>query len=369
MQKPWIQALLLLGVLLLLAREWRARRRAQAALRALQDLLGATPLALLAWTPRRGVLAWNVAAEYLFGLPRTAVAARALPEALQPLQAAADDALAGVQTAVALPVAVCNARGERLDLSVSVARFGDLHGDAGCIALVEDQTSQRRREARQFDLLRAQREALVREVHHRIKNHLQGVAGLLRQHLAGKPSLAPLLEAASTQVLSIAAVHGLQGEAEGDGALDLQHLLQRIAASISGIMPAPIALGASCGVLRGMQVSEEEAVPVAMVLNELLMNAAKHGARGAGPIEVEAVRFGAQVAINVGNDGVLPPRFDFEQGRHIGTGLGLVRSLLPSRGARLSIEERGERVVATLMLGPPHVTPAPSPAAPQEQRA
>ena len=56
----------------------------------------------------------------------------------------------------------------------------------------------------------------VREAHHRIKNHLQGVAGLLRQHLGDKPLLQPLLESGhGAEVPTIAAVHYLHGELEG----------------------------------------------------------------------------------------------------------------------------------------------------------
>ena len=122
-----------------------------------------------------------------------------------------------------------------------------------------------------------QRYALIREVHHRIKNSLQGVAGLLRQHLGDKPLLRPLLESTSSQVYAIAAVRGLQGEASG-AAINLRMLVARVAASVSGIMHEPIVLSERCASLGAYIVNEEESVAVAIVLNELMMNAAKHRA-------------------------------------------------------------------------------------------
>ena len=52
--------------------------------------------------------------------------------------------------------------------------------------------------------------------------------------MGDKPLLQPLLESATAQVLTIAAVHGLHGELEG-GALDLLALLTRISSSISTV--------------------------------------------------------------------------------------------------------------------------------------
>ena len=62
-------------------------------------------------------------------------------------------------------------------------------------------------EAERQRLLHAQRQRdlLIREVHHRIKNNLQGVTGLLRQHVGEHPELRDVIERAKkgTPVLGI----------------------------------------------------------------------------------------------------------------------------------------------------------------------
>ncbi len=60
--------------------------------------------------------------------------------------------------------------------------------------------------------LRAQRDTLVREVHHRIKNNLQGVIGLLWQQRIAHPELRPIMEQTIAQVHTVAMVFGLQSE-------------------------------------------------------------------------------------------------------------------------------------------------------------
>lgn len=379
-QRDWLEPLLLVASVVIftivLAAAWlqlqrsrRVARRADEAMRSLQSLLSAAPFAFMAWNSRRGMILWSDAAERLFGLARADVLGQPLPRALDRLRALEECTRADIEAGTP-PAGVAmdlqDISGASLHASVSLSRLprsGD--GSETVAAVVEDVTPRRLQEARRLDAVRSQRDALVREVHHRIKNHLQGVAGLLRQHLAGKPLLQPLLEVATAQVLTIAAVHGLQGEV-GGGELNLRMLLARIANSISGIMHAPIEMLDQCAALGDLTVTEEEAVPVAMVLNEVLMNAVKHRAPidGDATVRISATRHNDDALIAVSNPGFLPPRFNLALGVHVGTGLGLVKSLLPQRGAGLEIVEDGHSVVARLQLQTPHVL---SPPVAQEQ--
>ncbi|WP_377161791.1 histidine kinase dimerization/phosphoacceptor domain -containing protein [Roseateles sp. UC29_93] len=67
-------------------------------------------------------------------------------------------------------------------------------------------TQQRAQEAARLEAAIAQRELLVREVHHRIKNNLQGVAGLLQQIAARRPEVRTVINEAVGQVQAIAQV-------------------------------------------------------------------------------------------------------------------------------------------------------------------
>lgn len=200
----------------------------------------------------------------------------------------------------------------------------------------------------------AQRDALVREVHHRIKNNLQTVVSLLRRDAAKHPEIAPLLETAINQVQSIAVVHGLQGRVN-PGAVTVCDLLPAICRSITELSGTPIAVTGvekGCGELR---VHDNETVALALVINELVSNAVKHmagDARADGP-SVALHKEDGKGRVRIRNPGVLPPGFDFAQGCGCGTGLGLVRALLPNPGVVVEMRQEGGEVVVEMQIGAP----------------
>jgi two-component sensor histidine kinase len=188
----------------------------------------------------------------------------------------------------------------------------------------------------------------VREVHHRIKNNLQGVAGLLRQNAERHPQVATMLTEAVGQVQAIAQVYGLQVGSHGP--LGVAPLLDAIAQSVQRTFRREIRVEAS-GVRH--LLPEAEAIPVALTLNELLTNAIKHGA--GDEIRCRATTEGDAVAIRVAGRARLPLGFDLGKVRGGVSGLGLVRALLPRRSATLTIRQQGDDVVAEVVLRAPSV--------------
>lgn len=205
--------------------------------------------------------------------------------------------------------------------------------------------------------LERQRNVLVREVHHRIKNSLQGVAGMLRHHALSDPAAAPVLEHAISQVRTIAVVHGLEGKA-----LYNEVVLCEMAPSIARMVQELVLTDGrqfevSVDVPERIRVREQERVPVALILNELILNAAKHaGSTDAGSGLSVAVEWdpGLECAcVTITNPGSLPDGFDFKREQGIGTGLELVHSMLPGRGASLAFSCRRGCVETRLLLSPP----------------
>jgi len=208
-------------------------------------------------------------------------------------------------------------------------------------------------EIRQTKLVAAHREVLVREIHHRIKNNLQGVTGLLRQFADNHPEIAEPINQTIGQVQSIAVIHGLQEHAPV-GNVYLRELVDAVAAGVGALWQTPVAVEISPG-WAPCSIDEAEAVPFALILNELISNAIKHGGRpGKIRIVLEQAQRADYVRLAIHNTGQLPPGFDFE--RNTGTGLQLVKSLLPRAGARLSWECRDSTVITLLELEPPVVT-------------
>ena len=224
----------------------------------------------------------------------------------------------------------------------------------GLVGIGRDITQRKREDAARQESLDRQRDTLVREVHHRIKNHLQGVLGLLRVQVGRRPELAQPLEAVMAQVRAISGVYGLRAQQAGTQ-VDFGSIVTLLVQGAAGSVRVhyeppggePIVLG------------EADAVPVALVVNELVANALKHLAPaldGGQRVRVSVRAHGRMVRVRVCNAPArLPADFDFAKGQGIGTGLQLVSTLLPSRGAQLDIVQDGDRVCAKLVLREPVV--------------
>jgi two-component sensor histidine kinase len=100
---------------------------------------------------------------------------------------------------------------------------------------------------------------------------------------------------------------------------------------------------------------------LALILNELIFNAVKHQGSEKESIQVyvQDQQGGARVRI-VTPDAHLPPDFDFLTGDGLGTGLKLVKSLLPSTGSQLQMRNEAVGVIAELQLSPPVLIFPPS---------
>ncbi|NBD20889.1 PAS domain S-box protein [Aquabacterium fontiphilum] len=234
----------------------------------------------------------------------------------------------------------------------------DGQGTDQVLVVASDITEQRAAEQARLEAAIAQREMLVREVHHRIKNNLQGVAGLLQQIASRKPEVAPAIAEVVGQVQAIAQVYGLQVGAGGP--LRLRAVVEAIAHSVQRTFGRTIELQVLGDEAGSWLLPEAESIPIALSLNELLTNAHKHGP-GADPLLCTLRASETAVEIDIDNPGQLPEGFSLDRVRGGVSGLGLVRALLPRRSARLTLTPEGGQVRARVTLTPPGIHLAPPP--------
>jgi two-component sensor histidine kinase len=222
------------------------------------------------------------------------------------------------------------------------------------LLVATDVTDQRAAQEARFAAAIAQREMLVKEVHHRIKNNLQGVAGLLQQIAQRKPEVAGVMSEVVGQVQAIAQVYGLQVGVTGP--LRVKSVVEAITASVQRTFGRSIAFAVEGPVPYLWALPEAESIPIALTINELLTNAVKHSQADVCctlACQEDGVR------IVIANRARLPEGFSLARFPGGVSGLGLVRALLPRRSATLSIEQDGETVRATVTLQPPCITRLP----------
>jgi two-component sensor histidine kinase len=183
------------------------------------------------------------------------------------------------------------------------------------------------RKDREIDALQQQRDGLVREVHHRIKNHLQGLLALIDSSVAADPLAARSLNTLQGHVLALINVHGLQaapGKAQG-GQVSLNELMARQLPLIEASFPrATVTLGVAAG--TNVMIKGDHAMPLALAVTELIVNGLKHGAGTQVAVEVSSAQDGTEIVVSHAVDAA--PAFDWGRGTGLGTGLQLVATLL-----------------------------------------
>ena len=224
-----------------------------------------------------------------------------------------------------------------------------LHVDGGApvgaVAVFEDVTLRKRIDEDRLQRVLAQRDALLREVHHRIKNNLAAVSELLLHHTREHPEFRKVVDQVQPQLRAIATVHGLK--AGTDGVVHLGPLITSVSDSVASLYGVKVGVSLADGI-RALRLQEEESVPLALVLNELLVNAHKHG--GQEPVAIDASREGDGVAIKVSNEVGRDATTPGNGAAGNGKGIPLVRALLPHGRATLDFENTAGRLTAIVRL-------------------
>jgi len=156
--------------------------------------------------------------------------------------------------------------------------------------------------------------AVVREMHHRIKNNLQTVAMLLRMQASDGAGLtaqdaAIAMQISVNRILSIAAVHEALAQ-EGFRLVNVKDVTERIARIVSQNMVRPDLRAQIHVEGEALTLPSRPATSLALVINELLQNALEHAfvGRETGCVRISLGRGPKEYVIEVADDGVgLPP--------------------------------------------------------------
>ncbi|MFP5220674.1 MAG: PAS domain S-box protein [Acidobacteriota bacterium] len=159
-----------------------------------------------------------------------------------------------------------------------------------------------------------EKEVLLREIHHRVKNNLQIVSSLLslqEQGLDNADSLKVLAESRG-RVMSMALIHDQLYRSRDFSLIDvgdyLRELLPRLISSFKGNRDIGLRLD-----VPPISLSLDLAIPFGLIMNELVTNALKHAFpdRDSGTVEVSASWEDGMATMTVQDDGVgLSPDFD-----------------------------------------------------------
>lgn len=126
---------------------------------------------------------------------------------------------------------------------------------------------------------------LFQEIHHRVKNNLQQVASMIRLQQAP----AQMKEDLTRRIVAMSAVHQHIYESDQFGVLDAEAYLARVLTSLRESAPPGVMLEWK---LAPLQLSPDQALPLGMIVNEVVSNAFKHGFPNGrtGKVDITLVR-------------------------------------------------------------------------------
>jgi PAS domain S-box-containing protein len=190
-----------------------------------------------------------------------------------------------------------------------------------------------------------EKEILLGEVHHRVKNNLQIIHSLLylQASKSKDDSLSVLLRESQNRIKSMALIHQTLYESKDfarvDFGLFLDTLVPTLVASYAAD-PAKIALSIDAG---DVSVPISAAIPCGLIVNELISNALKHafpdGRTGRISVELKSEP-DRVIVMSVSDDGVgLPADFDGARSRTLG--VQLVWLLADQLGAEIDFTPSG----------------------------
>jgi two-component sensor histidine kinase len=198
-----------------------------------------------------------------------------------------------------------------------------------------------------------EREVLLQEIHHRVKNNLQVISSLINlqvRRLEDPVSRDALVECQS-RVYTIALIHETLYESHDYCEMPFSDYVRGLVTSIFHLAGSPPAISLQLD-LAPVMLSVDRAIPCGLILNELILNALKHAFPDgrSGKIWVELQDRGAgQVGLRVRDDGIGARDAEPEGGGELG--LQLVHTLAQQIHAELSVKHATGTTVELEFLG------------------
>jgi len=232
--------------------------------------------------------------------------------------------------------------GGALWMNCRVSNLRDEHGDIlGWATISSDITAQRQAEAALRASLR-DKETLLREVHHRVKNNLAVIGSLLylQSTAVTDPALRRVLQESQERVHAIALVHERLYRSHDVAQVDLRDYVRELSTELLRnhmVHAIDVQLAFDLGPVG---IDLDRAVLTGLILNESMSNALKHGFTGrrGGVIRVTLRHESAGFVLSVADNGVGLPSDAASQPRPP-LGMRLMHALASQLNGRLEFND------------------------------
>jgi two-component sensor histidine kinase/ABC-type amino acid transport substrate-binding protein len=189
-----------------------------------------------------------------------------------------------------------------------------------------------------------EKEVLLKEIHHRVKNNLQVISSLvsLQADMFVDEQDRVLMRETQQRIQSMAQLHELLYQSDDFLFIDISEYLNGIVDELAMTWHS---ISSQIAIVRNIQsipMSLEIALPLGLIVNELVSNTLKHAFLGSvlGTLEIDFVSYGDDFVLSVRDDGCgLPAGFNIENAKSLG--FVLVRSFVQQLDGTISVRDSG----------------------------
>ena len=197
---------------------------------------------------------------------------------------------------------------------------------------------ERQRMERRLQEALSHHQVLLKEVNHRVNNSLQIVVAMLHHQAAasGNPEEEHGLREASRRIAAISRAHQRLYASSSIQVLDLGAYLTAVCQDLRDSMPG---CEIEVEAVAGIEIATDRAIPVALLVNELITNTAKYAYPGGHCRAWVRISRSSDdiIIVSVRDEGIgLPPDFDIKSGKRLG--MRLINAFTTQLKATLDIK-------------------------------
>ena len=231
--------------------------------------------------------------------------------------------------------------GGTIPISLSLGTIHDGEGNKQGIVSVASDITKRKEAEEQITKSLKEKEILLSEIHHRVKNNLAVISGLLQMQIweTQDTTAETALKDSQLRVQSIALVHEKLYQSENLSYIQFDYYIRDLLQAISSTyMDTHVSVSIKTD-LDDIVLNINQAIPCSLLLNELIVNAYKHAFdNGAGGnIYVKTHKNEDTIHLYVKDDGVgLPQDFELDDANSLG--MTLINTLTQQLNGEISMK-------------------------------
>jgi len=331
-------------------RDITERKRAAMAVSHLAAIVESSADSIVGETLDGTIVSWNLAAQRIYGYTGEEVIGRSIGILVPPDPAEERprflESVGRGERIEHYETVHLRKDGRQIPVSLTISPITDVTGQITGVSTISRDITERKRVEQHLQAALQEKEVLLQEVHHRVKNNLQVVSSLLnlQSNTVQDAQTREAFRESRDRIKSMALIHEKLYQSTDLARIEFSEYLRDLLVELFrsyGPKASAIRLQVEAPPVR---LDLNTAVPVGLILNELVSNCLKHafpgGKSGLVRIELQTEQ-ATQFRLAVRDNGVgFPP--DFDLGNIPTLGLRLVRILISQLGGALVIQRSGE---------------------------